>query len=65
MVGRYTHSYQFKRGRRELKFLRTRLGRIIRDIRRKIEATQCWKCGFAIRTNISADRRSIRCMPPR
>ena len=29
--------YQFKRARRELKFLRTRLGRIIRDIRRKIE----------------------------
>src|SRR5262245_64982928 len=26
-----------KRARRELKFLRTRLGRIIRDIRRKIE----------------------------
>ncbi len=30
MVGRYTHAHQFK-------FLRTRLGRIIRDIRRKIE----------------------------
>lgn len=39
MVGRYTHAHQFKRARRELKFLRTRLGRIIRDIRRKIEAT--------------------------
>jgi hypothetical protein len=26
-----------KRARRELKFLRTRLGRIIRDVRRKIE----------------------------
>jgi len=37
MVGRYTHAHQFKRARRELKFLRTRLGRIIRDIRRKIE----------------------------
>jgi IS5 family transposase len=36
MVGRYTHAHQFKRARRELKFLRTRLGRIIRDIRRKI-----------------------------
>ena len=34
---RYTHAHQFKRARRELKFLRTRLGRIIRDIRRKIE----------------------------
>ena len=37
MVGRYTHAHQFKRARRELKFLRTRLGRIVRDIRRKIE----------------------------
>jgi hypothetical protein len=37
MVGRYTHAHQFKRARRELKFLRTRLGRVIRDIRRKIK----------------------------
>jgi transposase, IS5 family len=34
MVGRYTHAHQFKRARRELKFLRTRLGRLIRDIGR-------------------------------
>src|SRR6476646_7311434 len=32
MVGRYTHAHQFKRARRQLKFLQTRLGRIIRDI---------------------------------
>jgi len=37
MIGRYTHAHQFKRMRRALKFLRTRLGRIIRDIRRKID----------------------------
>jgi IS5 family transposase len=37
MIGRYTHAHQFKRARRELKFLRVRLGRIIRDIRRRIE----------------------------
>ena len=38
MVGRYTHAHQFESAaRRELKFLRTRLGRIIRDVRRKIE----------------------------
>jgi transposase, IS5 family len=36
MVGRYIHAHQFKRARRALKFLRTRLGRIIRDIGRKI-----------------------------
>src|SRR5713226_7981553 len=37
MVGRYTHAHQFKRARRRLKFLRTRLGRLIRDIARKID----------------------------
>jgi IS5 family transposase len=36
MVGRYVHAHQFKRARRQLKFLRTRLGRVIRDIGRKI-----------------------------
>jgi IS5 family transposase len=36
MVGRYSHAHQFKRARRALKFLRTRLGRVIRDISRKI-----------------------------
>jgi transposase, IS5 family len=39
MIGRYTHAHQFGRARRELKFLRTRLGRVIRDIRRKIEVS--------------------------
>jgi IS5 family transposase len=36
MVGRYSHAHQFKRARRALKFLRIRLGRVIRDITRKI-----------------------------
>jgi IS5 family transposase len=36
MVGRYSHAHQFNRARRELKFLRTRLGRVIRDIGRNI-----------------------------
>lgn len=36
MAGRYAHAKQFKRCARELRFLRTRLGRLIRDIRRKI-----------------------------
>ena len=35
MAGRYTHAHQFKRANRELRFLRTRLGRMIRDIIRK------------------------------
>ena len=37
MVGRYAHAKQFKRMNRELKFLRTQLGRLIRDITRKID----------------------------
>jgi len=37
MVGRYSHAHQFKRARKALKFLRTRLGRLIRDIRRRID----------------------------
>jgi len=37
MVGRYSHAHQFKRARRQLKFLRTRIGRVIRDINRKIK----------------------------
>ena len=37
MAGRYAHAKQFKRHQRQLRLLRTRLGRIIRDIRRKIE----------------------------
>src|SRR6201982_2236261 len=40
MVGRYSHAHQFKRARRELKFLRIRLGRVIRDIRRKIAGNE-------------------------
>jgi IS5 family transposase len=36
MAGRYTHAHQFKRARRQVKFLRNRLGRVVRDIRRKI-----------------------------
>ena len=35
MAGRYAHAKQFKRHNRELRFLRTRLGRLSCDIRRK------------------------------
>jgi IS5 family transposase len=47
MVGRYTHAHQFKRARRELKFLRIRLGRVIRDVRRKIAGNDALKERFA------------------
>src|SRR5947208_13436479 len=48
MAGRYAHAKQFNRHRRQLRILRTRLGRLIRDIRRKIagnaalEAVLAW-----------------------
>lgn len=38
MAQRYAHAKQFKRCKREVKFLRVRLGRLIRDIRRKTGA---------------------------
>jgi len=47
MVGRYTHAHQFKRARRALKFLRIRLGRVIRDIRRKIAGDEALQERFA------------------
>lgn len=47
MVGRYSHAHQFKRARRALKFLRIRLGRVIRDIRRKIEGNDALETRFA------------------
>src|SRR6266480_2726637 len=39
MASRYAHAKQFKRHHRQLRILRSRLGRIIRDIRRKIEGS--------------------------
>jgi len=47
MVGRYIHAHQFKRAGRALKFLRTRLGRVIRDINRKIDGNAELEAGFA------------------
>jgi hypothetical protein len=47
MVGRYTYAHRFKRARRELKFLRTRLGRLISDIHRKIAEGEVLKERFA------------------
>ena len=35
------HAKQFNRHRRQLRILRTRLGRLIRDIRRKIAGAAC------------------------
>lgn len=48
MAGRYAHAKQFKRHNRELRFLRTRLGRLVRDIRRKIDGDEALKEIFAV-----------------
>ncbi len=48
MAGRYAHAKQFKRQNRELRFLRTRLGRLIRDIRRKTAHDEELREAFAI-----------------
>ena len=47
MAGRYAHAKQFKRHNRRLKFLRTRLGRLIRDIGRKIDGDEALEALFS------------------
>ena len=47
MAGRYAHAKPFKRHHRELRILRTRLGRLIRDIRRKIAGQEDLEAAFA------------------
>jgi len=48
MAGRYAHAKQFKRFTREVRFLRTRLGRVIRDIRRKTAGDAELEAVFAV-----------------
>src|SRR5262249_9774021 len=47
MAGRYAHAKQFTPPRRQLRFWRTRLGRLIRDIRRKIAGNADLEAVFA------------------
>jgi len=46
MAGRYIHAKQFRRANRELRFLRTRLGRLSRDIARKTRDDAALKAVF-------------------
>jgi|TARA_B100002003_G_scaffold122214_1_gene112795 IS5 family transposase len=48
MAGRYAHAKQFKRMNRRITFLRTRLGRLIRDVRRKIDGDEGLEEAFAV-----------------
>ena len=47
MAGRYAHAKQFNRHRKQLRILRSRLGRIIRDIGRKIAGQAALEETFA------------------
>ena len=58
MAGRYAHIKQFRRHQRQLRFLRSRLGRIIRDMRRKIEGQPALEQAFAL--PLGPPRRSAR-----
>jgi hypothetical protein len=48
MAGRYAHTKQFKWYQRQFRLLRSRLGRIIRDIRRRIEGQSALEKAFAL-----------------
>ena len=58
MAGRYAHAKQFNRHRRELRILRTRLGRLIRDIRRKIAGRQDIEAAFEASLSRASQIRS-------
>src|SRR4030095_8003845 len=58
MAARYAHAKQFNRHRRPLRILRTRLGRLIRDIRRKIASQADLEAVFAWPLSRAAQIRS-------
>lgn len=60
MAGRYAHAKQFKRHNRELRFLRTRLGRLIRDIQRKTEHDAALREVFAVPLSRAGQVRAQR-----
>src|SRR5262244_1320126 len=60
MAGRYAHAKQFNRHQRELRFLRTRLGRLIRDIRRKVRGRDDLEAAFQEPLSRASQIRSQR-----
>jgi IS5 family transposase len=54
----YAHAKQFKRHRRQLRIVRSRLGRIIRDIRRKVEGEAALEEAFALPLSRATQIRS-------
>jgi transposase, IS5 family len=58
MAGRYAHAKQFNRHRRQLRFLRSRLGRLIRDIGRKIAGHPYLEAALALPLTQASQIRS-------
>jgi len=58
MAGRYAHAKQFKRHQGQLRILRSRLSRIICDIRRKIEGQAVLESTFALPLRRASQIRS-------
>ncbi len=65
MAGRYAHAKQFKRMNRQIKLLRTRLGRLIRDIRRKIDGHAELEMAFAGALSKASQIRRAEAAPTR
>jgi IS5 family transposase len=57
---RYAHAKQFKRANKALRTLRTQLGRVIRDIRRKIGDDEALNAAFAIPLSLANRVREQR-----
>jgi len=57
---RYAHAKQFKRANKALRTLRTQLGRVIRDIARKIEGDEALKQAFAVQLALARRVRDQR-----
>ena len=60
MAGRYAHAKQFNRHHRQVRFLPTRLGRLIRDIRRKIAGHEPVEAAFESPLSPASQIRSQR-----
>jgi IS5 family transposase len=60
MAGRYAHAKQFNRHHRQVRFLRTRLGRLIRDIRRKTAGHEPAEATFEAALSRASQIRSQR-----
>ena len=58
MAGRYAHAKQFRRMNKKINFLRTRLGRLTRDIQGKIEGDEALQEFFAYPLTMARQIRS-------